>query len=282
MEDHPDRTLANYPDWELPFIQRMDRMVARDRNVTAIVTWSLGNESGYGKHFETLYKRTKEADPTRPVQYEGGGYNGKSDIYCPMYARIWALRKHVNQRDPRPMILCEYAHAMGNSVGNLQDYWDLIYKYDQLQGGFIWDWVDQTFLQKDENERPIWAFGGDMGFAGVVNDSNFCANGLVAADRSLHPHIWEVKKVLQYRSEEHTSELQSRQYLVCRLLLEKKNNLHNHPTRAYLIDLGAHHVYQKPDGSMSLSSEMVGIALDAALLLTDSSASYPITDIYVV
>lgn len=198
MEDHPDRTLANYPDWELPFIQRMDRMVARDRNVTAVVTWSLGNESGYGKHFEMLYKRTKEVDPTRPVQYEGGGYNGKSDIYCPMYARIWALRKHVNQRDPRPMILCEYAHAMGNSVGNLQDYWDLIYKYDQLQGGFIWDWVDQTFLQKDENERPIWAFGGDMGFAGVVNDSNFCANGLVAADRSLHPHIWEVKKVLQY------------------------------------------------------------------------------------
>ena len=198
MMFHKDETLANYPDWELPFMQRMSRMIARDRNCSAIVTWSMGNESGYGKHFETLYDYTKQADPTRPVQYEGGGYNAKSDIYCPMYARIWRLHQHVNQRDKRPMILCEYAHAMGNSVGNFQDYWDLIYKYDQLQGGFIWDWVDQTFAIKDDNRRDIWAFGGDMGFVGVVNDSNFCANGLVAADRTPHPHIYEVKKVLQY------------------------------------------------------------------------------------
>lgn len=197
MMFHKDETLANYPDWEVPFMQRMSRMIARDRNYSAIVTWSMGNESGYGKHFETLYDYTKKIDPTRPVQYEGGGYNS-SDIYCPMYARIWRLRQHVNQRDARPMILCEYAHAMGNSVGNFQDYWDLIYKYDQLQGGFIWDWVDQTFAIKDENQRDIWAFGGDMGFVGVVNDSNFCANGLVAADRTPHPHIYEVKKVLQY------------------------------------------------------------------------------------
>ena len=198
MMFHKDETLANYPDWEVPFMQRMSRMIARDRNYSAIVTWSISNESGYGKHFETLYDYTKKIDPTRPVQYEGGGYNSKSDIYCPMYARIWRLRQHVNQRDARPMILCEYAHAMGNSVGNFQDYWDLIYKYDQLQGGFIWDWVDQTFAIKDENQRDIWAFGGDMGFVGVVNDSNFCANGLIAADRTPHPHIYEVKKVLQY------------------------------------------------------------------------------------
>ena len=198
MMFHKDETLANYPDWELPFMQRMSRMIARDRNCTAIVTWSMGNESGYGKHFETLYDYTKKIDTTRPVQYEGGGYNAKSDIYCPMYARIWSLRRHANQRDKRPMIMCEYAHAMGNSVGNFQDYWDLIYKYDQLQGGFIWDWVDQTFAIKDKNDRDIWAFGGDMGFVGVVNDSNFCANGLIAADRTPHPHIYEVKKVLQY------------------------------------------------------------------------------------
>ena len=198
MMFHKDETLANYPDWEVSFMQRMSRMIARDRNYSAIVTWSMGNESGYGKHFETLYDYTKKIDPTRPAQYEGGGYNSKSDIYCPMYARIWRLRQHVNQRDARPMILCEYAHAMGNSVGNLQDYWDLIYKYDQLQGGFIWDWVDATFDIKDKNGNKIWAYGGDMGFVGVPNDSNFCANGLVAADRSLHPHIWEVKKVYQY------------------------------------------------------------------------------------
>lgn len=198
MMSHKDETLANYPDWEGAFMQRMSRMVMRDRNFTSIVTWSLGNESGYGKHFETIYHWTKNIDKTRPVQYEGGGYDSVSDIYCPMYARIWSLRRHINQRDARPMIMCEYAHAMGNSVGNLQDYWDLIYKYDQLQGGFIWDWVDQTFAKKDEKGNNIWAYGGDMGYAGIPNDSNFCANGLVASDRSLHPHIWEVKKVYQY------------------------------------------------------------------------------------
>lgn len=198
MEAHKDKTLANYPDWEIPFMQRMTRMVLRDRNVTSIVTWSLGNESGYGKNFETMYHWTKKFDPTRPVQYEGGGYESVSDIYCPMYARIWALRRHVNQRDRRPLILCEYEHAMGNSEGNFKDYWDLIYQYDQLQGGFIWDWVDQAFAKKDKNGRDIWAYGGDMGYAGVPNDSNFCANGLIAANRTLHPHIWEVKKVYQY------------------------------------------------------------------------------------
>ncbi len=89
----------------------------------------MGNESGYGKHFETLYDYTHSVDPSRPVQYEGGGYDAKSDIFCPMYARLWTLTRHVNQRDSRPLIMCEYAHAMGNSVGNFQDYWDLIYKY---------------------------------------------------------------------------------------------------------------------------------------------------------
>jgi beta-galactosidase len=198
MENHPDGTLANNMDWTDAFEQRMKRMIMRDRNITSVIIWSLGNESGYGKLFERNYYMTKALDPTRPVQYEGGGYEGKSDIYCPMYARIWALHRHANQRDARPLIMCEYAHGMGNSEGNLQDYWDLIEKYDQLQGGFIWDWVDQTFAKKDQKGHDIWAYGGDMGFVGVQNDSNFCANGLVAADRTLHPHIWEVKKVYQY------------------------------------------------------------------------------------
>jgi beta-galactosidase len=198
MTDHPEtKTLANWENWDIPFKERMQRMVERDKNFTSIITWSLGNESGYGKHFETIYHWTKQCDPSRPVQYEGGGADGLSDIYCPMYARIWALRQWVNERQERPMILCEYAHAMGNSVGNLHDYWDLIYNYDNLQGGFIWDWVDQTFAKKDEKGLDIWAYGGDLGFVGIVNDSNFCANGLIAADRSLHPHIWEVKHVYQ-------------------------------------------------------------------------------------
>ena len=198
MENSPHPTLADNDDWADAFHQRMCRMIKRDRNSTCVIIWSLGNESGYGPLFEQIYHQAKEMDATRPVQYEGGGYEGKSDIYCPMYARIWALRRHVNQRDARPLILCEYAHAMGNSVGNLQDYWDLIEKHDQLQGGFIWDWVDQTFASKDSIGNDIWTYGGDMGFVGVENDSNFCANGLVAANRTLHPHYWEVKKVYQY------------------------------------------------------------------------------------
>ncbi len=196
MENSDLATLADKPDWIVPFHDRMYRMMMRDRNITSIIIWSLGNESGYGPNFDTIYQMAKKMDPSRPVQYEGGGYDGKaSDIYCPMYARVWALHRHVNQRDPRPLILCEYAHAMGNSVGNLKDYWDLIYRYDQLQGGFIWDWVDQAFEKTDDKGHKIWAYGGDMGYVGVVNDSNFCTNGLVAADRSLHPHIWEVKHV---------------------------------------------------------------------------------------
>lgn len=198
MEAHPDGTLANMDGWDIPFMERMERMIERDKNVTAIITWSLGNESGYGEHFKTIYQWAKKRDTSRPVQYEGGGVRGLSDIYCPMYGRIWALRQWANQRRERPLILCEYAHAMGNSVGNLKDYWDLIYKYDNLQGGFIWDWVDQTFAIKDQKGKDIWAYGGDMGFVGIVNDSNFCANGLVAANRALHPHIYEVKKVYQY------------------------------------------------------------------------------------
>lgn len=197
MEHHDDGSLADYPDWANAFLERMERMVKRDRNFTSIITWSLGNESGYGENFAKLYNWTKKNDPSRPVQYEGSRKTGLSDIYCPMYGRIWWLKEHVNQRQSRPLILCEYAHAMGNSVGNLQDYWDLIYKYDQLQGGFIWDWVDQTFSMKDEKGNNIWAYGGDMGYIGVPNDSNFCANGLVLADRGLKPHIWEVKKVYQ-------------------------------------------------------------------------------------
>ena len=193
----PEKTLADKPEWKEAFMQRTIRMVERDKNHPSIITWSLGNETGYGENFEDTYKWIKERDPSRPVQSEDAGKDGMSDIFCPMYDRIDEMETFANSGDDRPLILCEYAHAMGNSVGNLQDYWDLIYKYDNLQGGFIWDWVDQTFWQVTEAGDTIWAYGGDMGYVGVVNDSNFCANGLVAADRSLNPHSWEVKKVYQ-------------------------------------------------------------------------------------
>ena len=197
MQAHKDGTLANNPDWEVPFMQRMSRMVLRDRNITAIVTWSMGNESGYGKHFETLYDWTKKFDPTRPVQYEGGGYDAKSDIYCPMYARVWALRRHVNQRDARPMILCEYAHAMGNSEGGFKEYWDLIRKYPKYQGGYIWDFVDQGLRDKSPvTGKEIFTYGGDYGrYPG--SDYNFNCNGIIAPNRRLNPHAYEIQYVLQ-------------------------------------------------------------------------------------
>lgn len=194
---NPDKTLANKREWRHAFMERTRRMVERDKNHPCIIGWSLGNETGYGENFIATYEWIKQRDPSRPVQSEDAGITGKSDIYFPMYRTIDQLIKFTRSADQRPLIMCEYAHAMGNSVGNLQDYWDVIETYPALQGGFIWDWVDQTFMKKDKNGNEYWAYGGDMGYAGVPNDSNFCANGLVQANREPHPHIREVKKVYQ-------------------------------------------------------------------------------------
>ncbi len=193
----PEKATANQAMWMNAYLDRVERMVQRDKNHPSVIIWSMGNESGDGPNWPACYQLIKRIDNTRPVQSEDAGLKEYTDIYCPMYARPWRLKQHTNHLQTRPLILCEYAHAMGNSVGNLKDYWSLIYKHHQLQGGFIWDWVDQTFAIKDESGNAIWGYGGDMGYEGVVNDSNFCANGLLAADRSLNPHIWEVKKVYQ-------------------------------------------------------------------------------------
>ncbi|MBN2417588.1 DUF4981 domain-containing protein [bacterium] len=189
--------LSDHPDWTAAYLDRTVRMVERDKNHASVIIWSLGNESGDGRNFVTTYSWIKARDPGRPVQYQPAWWNDHTDIICPMYRNTdWLLQQH--DRDPaRPLILCEYAHAMGNAVGNLQDYWDVIDACPGLQGGFIWDWVDQTFLRKHPDGTPYWAYGGDMGDADLPNDSSFCANGLVHGDRTLKPHIWEVKKVYQ-------------------------------------------------------------------------------------
>ena len=194
---NPEKTLARKSEWRHAFMERTQAMVERDKNHPCIITWSLGNETGYGQNFIYTYYSIKRRDPSRPVQSEDAGKTGLSDIYCPMYKSIDFIAEFARSDDTRPLILCEYAHAMGNSVGNLQDYRDVIDKYPNLQGGFIWDWVDQTFLKYDKQGNKYWAYGGDMGDSGIPNDSNFCANGLVQADRTLKPHIWEVKKVYQ-------------------------------------------------------------------------------------
>ena len=194
----PDITLGNRPEWQAAHLDRTIRMVERDKNHPSVIIWSLGNEAGDGVNFETTYAWIKKRDPSRPVQYEQTDLRPHTDIFAPMYARIHILRDYGSQPRTRPLILCEYAHAMGNSVGNLQDYWDVIEKYPHLQGGFIWDWVDQGLLAKAEDGTSYWAYGGDFGPPGTLSSGNFCVNGLVFPDRKLHPSIKEVKKVYQY------------------------------------------------------------------------------------
>ena len=193
-----DRSPAKDPVWGPAHLDRVRRMVERDKNHPSVVIWSLGNEAGDGVNFEDAYRWVKERDKTRPVQYERAELRPHTDIYCPMYSSIEWLAKYAGQPQTRPLIMCEYAHSMGNSTGNLQDYWDVVEAHDVLQGGFIWDWVDQGYLKATPQGGTFWAYGGDFGPADVPSDGNFCCNGLVGPDRAPHPALWEVKKVYQY------------------------------------------------------------------------------------
>ena len=184
-------------EWEPMHLDRTIRMYERDKNFPSIVIWSLGNEAGNGENFFKTYNWIKDNDNTRPVQYEDAKEYSNTDIFSPMYHTIEEMKRYAEKNPDRPLILCEYAHAMGNSVGNLQDYWDLIESYDVLQGGFIWDWVDQGILTSNDLGQPYWAYGGDLGGENFQNDLNFCNNGLVNPDRSSHPSLKEVKKVYQ-------------------------------------------------------------------------------------
>jgi beta-galactosidase len=183
-----DKTLANKPEWLRLHMDRTVRMVERDKNHPSVIIWSLGNEAGDGVNFEATYKWIKQRDPGRPVQYEPARLASHTDIYAPMYARIARLIAYASKPESRPLIMCEYAHSMGNSVGNLQDYWDVIYSYKYLQGGFIWDWVDQGLLKTSAAGETYYIDGGDQGGA----------DGLMLPDRTPHPHALEVKKVYQY------------------------------------------------------------------------------------
>ncbi len=191
-------TLGNNPDYLQPHMARLVDMVERDINHPSIITWSLGNEAGNGYNFYQLYLWLKKRDSSRPTQYERAQLEWNTDIACPMYASIDWLELYAHSpRTYRPLILCEYAHAMGNSLGNFQDYWDTIEKYDMLQGGCIWDWVDQGIATTNDKGEKFWAYGGDFGDTGTPSDGNFCINGLVYPDRTLKPHTIEMAKVYQ-------------------------------------------------------------------------------------
>jgi beta-galactosidase len=213
------RTLGNDPAWRGAHMDRTVRMVERDKNHPSVVIWSLGNEGGDGVNFEATSAWIHQRDPSRPVQYERALLKPHTDLYVPMYSRPNDIAKYASTPQARPLVLCEYAHAMGNSTGNFSEYWDLIYSNRQLQGGFVWDWVDQGLRtlvppRGERTERPggsklkasgaiakgrtFLAYGGDFGPPGTPSDGNFCMNGLVAGDRTPHPGLQIVKKNYQY------------------------------------------------------------------------------------
>ncbi len=200
LESHPlalseETQIGDELSWLPACMARTRRMFHRDKNHPSIIVWSLGNEAGHGRIFEATYDWLKSVD-SRPVQYEPVKLGRYTDIVCPMYPSIERIEDYARQHSDRPLIMIEYAHAMGNSVGNLQDYWDAIRRWPQLQGGHIWDWVDQSLLYENEKGVSYYAYGHDY-HPDLPTDGNFLNNGLVDPDRNPHPHLAEVKKVYQ-------------------------------------------------------------------------------------
>ncbi|MBF4487159.1 glycoside hydrolase family 2 TIM barrel-domain containing protein [Flavobacterium sp. CSZ] len=203
------KTLGNKPDWELSHIERMQRMIERDKNHTSVIIWSMGNEAGNGYNFYRGYLWIKNRDKSRPIQYEratAGAWDGKdlkfewdSDIIDPMYSSPNKMEEYIlaNPNPSRPYIQCEYAHAMGNSMGNFKDYWDVIRKYPNFQGGFIWDMIDQSVYKTQPDGTKILAYGGDFGPKDVKSDNNFVNNGVFTVERKPNPHALEMRNVMQ-------------------------------------------------------------------------------------
>ena len=194
---YEEKSLAKFPEYIVPHIERNEGNVKPLINHPSVIVWSLGNECGYGVNFEKAYDWVKACDPTRPAQYERGGYDSKTDIYCPMYIGYEESESYCKSNGTKPYIQCEYAHAMGNSEGGFKEYWDLIRKYPKYQGGYIWDFVDQGLRDKSPvTGKEIFTYGGDYGrYPG--SDYNFNCNGIIAPNRRLNPHAYEIQYVLQ-------------------------------------------------------------------------------------
>uniref|UniRef100_UPI003FF12771 glycoside hydrolase family 2 TIM barrel-domain containing protein n=1 Tax=Segatella copri TaxID=165179 RepID=UPI003FF12771 len=194
---YEEKSLAKFPEYIVPHIERNEGNVKPLINHPSVIVWSLGNESGYGVNFEKAYDWVKACDKTRPAQYERGGYDSKTDIYCPMYIGYEESESYCKSNGTKPYIQCEYAHAMGNSEGGFKEYWDLIRKYPKYQGGYIWDFVDQGLRDKSPvTGKEIFTYGGDYGRY-PASDYNFNCNGIIAPNRRLNPHAYEIQYVLQ-------------------------------------------------------------------------------------
>ncbi len=194
---YDEKSLAKLPEYIVPHIERNEGNVKPLINHPSIIVWSLGNECGYGVNFEKAYDWGKAYDKTRPVQYERGGYDSKTDIHCPMYIGYEESESYCKSNGTKPYIQCEYAHAMGNSMGGFKEYWDLIRKYPKYQGGYIWDFVDQGVRDKSPiTGKEIFTYGGDYGRY-PASDYNFNCNGIISPDRRLNPHAYEVQYYLQ-------------------------------------------------------------------------------------
>ena len=202
-------TLAKDPQFAAAHLNRTVRMVERDKNHPSVIIWSLGNEAGFGPNFEATADWIHQRDPGRPVHYERAGNDPHTDIICPMYPSPNTLANYAAKPETRPFIMCEYSHAMGNSSGDMWSYWSQIYTQPHLQGGFIWDWVDQGLRQPQgklplphfekvpPGDKTFWAYGGDFGDGTAPSDDNFCCNGLVTPDREPHPGLLEVAHIYQ-------------------------------------------------------------------------------------
>ena len=191
-----DKTLAKEPTYEKAHLERNESNIKIYKNHPSIIFWSVGNEAGYGPNFEKAYDLVKAYDPSRPCQYEQTGQNGKTDIFCPMYYDYGGCEWYAKGDNPRPLIQCEYAHAMGNSMGGFKEYWDMVRKYPKYQGGFIWDFVDQGLRVKNKQGKTIYAYGGDFGRY-PTSDHNFNCNGIINPDRKPNPHANEVRYYYQ-------------------------------------------------------------------------------------
>ena len=194
-----EHSLAKRPEWTAAHVDRNMRMVERDKNHPCVIVWSMGNEAGDGIVFSEVYKSIKERDPSRPVHYERAIMGDNTDIFCPQYPGVNSLKSYGSKKQTKPFISSEYSHAMGNSNGNLADLWDVFNedRNDQLQGGYIWDWIDQALVKKADDGTEFWAYGGDYG-ENMPSDNNFVCNGIISADYTPHPAMWEVKYAYQY------------------------------------------------------------------------------------